>query len=59
MFRTVWAGLRHGWRSPLLLAVDWSQYLDRPIEEGRRELGIEVAREYPVFHMADAPGAPD
>lgn len=59
VFRTVWRGYRHGVRSPLLLAVDWGRYLHRPIEAVRRELGLEVARPYPVFHMADAPGAPD
>ncbi len=59
VFRTCWQGYRHGKRSPLLLAVDWTPYLDRPIEEVRRSLGLELARPYPVFHVADAPGAPD
>lgn len=57
VFRTCWQGFWHGRRSPLLLAVDWSRYLDRPIDEVRRELGLEVARPYRRFHMADAPGA--
>ena len=59
VFRTVWAGYRYGRRSPLLLAIDWEDYLERPLDEVRRELGLDVAPPYPVFHMADAPGAPD
>ncbi|MEM7411315.1 MAG: Coq4 family protein [Myxococcota bacterium] len=58
VFRTAFRGVRHGKRSPLLLAVDWNRFLDRPIDAVRRELGLEVAAAYPVFHMADAPGAP-
>lgn len=59
VFLTVWRGYRHGVKSPLLLAVDWQQYLSRPLDEVRRELGIEPAPAYRRFHMADAPGAPD
>lgn len=59
VFRTVWQGYQYGKRSPLLLAVDWNDYLDRPLEEVRRELGLEQAPTYSIFHMADAPGAPD
>lgn len=59
VFRTCWQGYRQGRRDPLLLAVDWQEYLHRPIDEVRRELGLEVARPYRAFHMADAPGAPD
>jgi ubiquinone biosynthesis protein COQ4 len=59
VFRTVWHGFRHGARSPLLLAVDWRRHLDRPLDAVRQELGLETARPYRVFHMADAPGAPD
>lgn len=59
VFRTVWRGYRLGAGSPLMLAVDWSAYLPKPLEEVRRELGIEAASAYPIFHMADAPGAPD
>lgn len=57
VFRTCWKGYRHGCRTPLLLAVDWHDHLDRPLDEVRRELGIEVAPDYPVFEMADVPGA--
>lgn len=59
VFRTVWQGYRYGRRSPLLLAVDWEEHLARPLEEVRREFGLETAPSYRVFHMADAPGAPD
>ncbi len=59
VFATVWRGIRHGRRSPLLLAVDWDAYLARPIDEVRRVLGIELAPAYRSFEMADAPGAPD
>lgn len=59
VFRTCWQGYRHGCRSPLLLAVDWHAHLERPIDDVRRDLGLELARPYRVFHMADAPGAPD
>ena len=59
VIRTCWQGYRHGKRSPLLLAVDWTPHLERPIDAVRRTLGLEVARPYPVFHMADGPGAPD
>jgi ubiquinone biosynthesis protein COQ4 len=58
VFRTCWRGYQHGKRSPLLLAVDWHAHLERPMEDVRRDLGLEVAGDYPVFHMADAPGAP-
>jgi len=58
VFRTCWKGYRHGVRSPLLLAIDWSGQLERPLRDVRRDLGIELAPEYPIFHMADAPGAP-
>ena len=58
VFRTCWQGYWHGRRSPLLLAIDWGRYLDRPIEAVRRELGLEVAAPYRAFHMADAPGVP-
>lgn len=59
VFKTVWQGIKYGKRSPLLLAVDWSEHLDRPLTEVREELGLEMAPAYSVFHMADAPGAPD
>jgi ubiquinone biosynthesis protein COQ4 len=59
VFRTIWQGYRYGVRSPYLLAVDWADLLPRPIAEVRRELGLEVAPGYSIFHMADAPGAPD
>ena len=58
VFRTAWRGYRHGARSPLLLAVDWQEHLAKPLEQVRRELGLEVAAPYPVFDMPDAPGAP-
>lgn len=59
VFKTVWQGYRYGRKSPLLLAVDWERYLDRPLEEVRQELGLARAPSYRIFHMADAPGAPD
>lgn len=59
VFRTVLQGLRYGRRSPLLMAVDWAAWLDRPLDEVRRALGLEPAPAYRFFHMADAPGAPD
>ena len=33
--------------------------MERPIDEVRRDLGVSEAAQYPIFHMADAPGAPD
>jgi len=59
VFRTVWQGYWYGRRSPLLLAVDWSSQLARPLDDVRRDLGLERAPAYRTFHMADAPGAPD
>lgn len=59
VFRTVWQGIRYGRRSPQLLAVDWHNHLHRPIDEVRHEIGLETAPPYRLFHMADAPGAPD
>lgn len=59
VFRTIWQGYRYGVRSPFLLAIDWTPYLPRPLEEVRGELGLESAPAYSIFHMADAPGAPD
>jgi len=58
VFATTWRGVRHGKRSPLLLAIDWSRYLDRPIDEVRREIGLETAPAYRPFEVLDAPGAP-
>jgi ubiquinone biosynthesis protein COQ4 len=57
VFKTCWKGYRHGKRTPLLLAVDWHEYMHRPIDDVRRELGIDVAPSYPTFEMADVPGA--
>ena len=57
VFWTCWKGYRYGNRSPLLLAVDWSEHLNRPIDEVRRELGLERRPDYRPFHMPDAPGA--
>jgi ubiquinone biosynthesis protein COQ4 len=59
VFKTVWQGYRSGRRSPLVMAIDWEPYLARPLEEVRRELGIEAAPSYSIFHMTDVPGAPD
>ena len=59
VFRTVWQGYWYGRRSPQLLAVDWEPYLVRPLDDVRRALGLETAPPYRLFHMADAPGAPD
>lgn len=59
VFRTVWQGYRYGRRSPLLIAIDWTPHLDRPLDEVRREIGLDPAPTYRAFHMADAPGAPD
>lgn len=59
VFRTVWRGYWYGRRSPLLIAIDWRPHLSRPLDEVRRELGLERRPDYRVFHMADAPGAPD
>jgi len=59
VFRTVWQGYRYGRRSPQLLAVDWEAFLARPLEDVRAELGLERRPDYAIFHMADAPGAPD
>ncbi len=59
VFRTVWRGWRYGRRSPLLIAIDWTPHLARPIEEVRREIGLDPRPDYPIFHMSDAPGAPD
>ena len=59
VFRTVWRGYWYGRRSPQLLAVDWEPHLARPLDEVRRELGLEAAPAYRLFHMADAPGAPE
>ena len=58
VLRTCWQGYRHGVRSPLLLAIDWNGYMHRPLDEVRRELGLEVAGDYRTFDMPDAPGAP-
>jgi ubiquinone biosynthesis protein COQ4 len=57
VLRTAWRGYRHGRASPLLLAIDWRRYMDVPLDEVRREIGLTVARRYPIFHMPDAPGA--
>ena len=59
VFRTIWRGYWYGRRSPQLLAVDWEPHLARPLDEVRRELGLEAAPSYRLFHMADAPGAPE
>ncbi len=58
VWKTCWHGARHGLRSPFLLAVDWRRHMERPIDDVRRDLGLEVARPYPKFDMPDAPGAP-
>ncbi len=59
VFKTCWQGFRQGRRDRFMLAIDWNQHMHRPIEAIRRDLGISEAAEYPTFHMADAPGAPD
>ena len=58
VFVTTWRAFRHGKDSPLLLAVDWSRFLDRPIDAVRHELKLELAPAYRPFEMLDAPGAP-
>lgn len=57
VFRTCWKGFQHGRRTPLLLAVDWDDHLKRPIDDVRRDLGVELAPDYPTFDMPDVPGA--
>ena len=59
VYWTCWKGYRHGVRSPLLMAVDWNRYMDRPLDAVRRELGIEVAPAYREFEFLDAPGVPE
>ena len=59
VFKTCWQGFLQGRRDRFMLAVDWNQHMDRPLDEVRRELGVSEAAGYRTFHMADAPGAPD
>jgi ubiquinone biosynthesis protein Coq4 len=59
VFRTVWQGYWYGRRSPQLLAIDWEPLLERPLDAVRSELGLYPRPDYPLFHMADAPGAPE
>ena len=59
VFRTVWQGYWYGRRSPQLLAVDWEPLLSRSLDDVRAELALPLRPDYPLFHMADAPGAPD
>lgn len=56
VFRTAWRGFQHGRRTPLLLAIDWRGQLERPLDEVRREFGIELAAEYRSFDLESAPG---
>ena len=41
------------------MAVDWNDWLDKPLDQVRRELGLETAPAYREFEFLDAPGVPD